>query len=109
MIIKTRKTRGLAFALVALLLLALVPRALAHPADMFFHQHDLALTPEGLTDTWTLAPGPLLAFTVWEQADTDRDGAVSETEARAWAEAGAPEIVLLWNDETALPWQVEAV
>ncbi len=113
MILHVLIRRTVLLGLAALLLLlalaaAAVPRVSAHPADMYFHTHTLTLSPDGARDTWMIAPGTLLAYVVWNKADTDRDGAISDAEALAWTEA-LPDAYLALVDGEPLAWQITGV
>ena len=64
---------------------ALAPsRASAHPADMYAQDQTVTLTPTGLQLDWRILPGPFLADAAWAAADTNRDGLISDNEARVW-------------------------
>jgi hypothetical protein len=97
-----------AFAL-ALLLTAAVPQpALAHPADMFAQTHEVTLSAQGLTLTWIIYPGPLLAPSIWAAADADADERISQAEAEAWV-AGIPSPDIALDETGYLKWRVERV
>ena len=59
--------------------------ASAHPVDMYAQTQAILLTPAGLQVDWKITPGPLLADAIWDSADQDKDGSVSQAEAQAWA------------------------
>jgi ABC-type nickel/cobalt efflux system permease component RcnA len=74
--------------LICLVLLAVSPlSAEAHPADMYYHTHSVTLSRDGLSITWELVPGPLIAQSIWFEADHDQDGTVSAAEAGDWVQA----------------------
>ncbi len=82
--------------------------AAAHPADMYYQAHTVVLGPEGLSVEWTIAPGTLLAYAVWQNADDDRDGLVSPSEAAAWVNEQAGDYTVSLNGEP-LAVQIEGV
>ncbi|HEY89009.1 MAG TPA: hypothetical protein G4N98_04645 [Thermoflexia bacterium] len=47
-------------------------RVHAHSADMYFQSLVVQLAPDGVRVEWAIAPGPLLAGTVWNEADQDQ-------------------------------------
>lgn len=56
----------------------------AHPADMYAQDQSILFTEAGFQITWEITPGPLLAYTLWQQADQDLDRKISSTEAAMW-------------------------
>lgn len=84
-----------------------VPRAAAHPADMYLHNIQVRLTPEGMAVEWRLSPGALLAFLAWDEADADGDSFVTDQEALDWITPVLPELVAAVDGTTALPWTLE--
>jgi len=58
--------------------------AQAHPADMYYHTHSILLTQEGISITWEIVPGPMIAQSIWFDVDKDQDDLVSEAEAEDW-------------------------
>lgn len=104
-------SRRLAFLLVLAILLAagVVQPAFAHPADQHQLFHTLLLKPDGLHVQWDLATAPLLALSIWQQADHNGDGAVSGVEAQAWAEAQVPLVTATLDDTTSLRFRLESI
>lgn len=68
----------------------LVTPAHAHPADMYSHTIHIHLTSKGVTIKWEIKSGPMLASSIWNRADTNQDGAVSQEEAGEWGATLAP-------------------
>ncbi len=89
--------------------LATPPRAAAHPADAYYQVSALTLTPDGISATWTITPGTLLAYVTWDSADTDDDGTVSDAEARVWAEPRIQQQYALRIGGQPVGWQIEAI
>jgi ABC-type nickel/cobalt efflux system permease component RcnA/Tol biopolymer transport system component len=79
----------------------------AHPPDMYFHVLTVHVSPQGIQVTWAVTPGPMLAYKVWNEADTDQDGSISPDEARAWAQPSLPDLVL--DNGATLTWNLESV
>jgi ABC-type nickel/cobalt efflux system permease component RcnA/Tol biopolymer transport system component len=104
----TRLLLALVVLFVALLPGQIRPAA-AHPADMYFQEHTVTFTPDGLTVQWTISPGALLAFLTWDDADVDGDSFVSEQEAIDWVVAHVADIVSVIDGDQVLPWAVEVV
>ncbi|MBN1200846.1 MAG: PD40 domain-containing protein [Anaerolineae bacterium] len=96
-------------AVAALLIVPVGKTAQAHPADMYFQTHTLHIIPDGVRTTWSISPGPLLAFSVWSQADQNADDTVSPAEALAWAQFPVSELSVAVDDSDLLPWRVESV
>jgi len=82
--------RKLLLLLVLLLSVLPVAKAHAHAADMYFHNHIVTLSPDGIQVTWELAAGPMVAQAIWHDADQNGDEVVSSAEAQAWSEAILP-------------------
>lgn len=93
--------RRLLFVLLTLTVALLMPPTglNAHPADMMFQTHTVAVTPTRLTMTWSILPGPVLVPSLWAAADTDRSGTVAAAEARAWAAARLGDYQVTLDDE----------
>ena len=83
--------------------------ASAHPADQHQLFHMILLTPDGLYVEWNLAVAPLLAPSIWQQADQDGDGAVSAGEAQAWATAQTSLVTAILDDATPLTFDLVSV
>lgn len=88
-------------------------RVQAHPADMYTQTYTMHVSPTGVKMDWSISPGPLLASSVWYEADTNGDDTISDAEARAWL---APlladwesELIATTQDEMPLAWTVTAV
>ncbi len=80
--------------------------ASAHAADMFFHAFTITLDRQSIRVNWALSPGSMLAEAIYNEADLDQDGVVSEQEARRWIEPRLDGFLLQVNDQ-ALAWQIE--
>lgn len=96
-------------AVIGALALGGIAPAEAHPADMYLHVHTVTLTPDGLRLDWSIAPGPMLSFVVWDQADADGDGAVTPDEALAWGEPLVAEFFAVLDTQARLDLTLEAV
>jgi ABC-type nickel/cobalt efflux system permease component RcnA len=102
------KKRSLLFSLILLLIVVRV--AWAHPADMYFHTYLVSLSQDSIQITWEIVPGPMLAQMIWHSADQDQDDAVSDQEARVWAQTVIPSFsvdldgTILTLDLQAVEW-----
>ncbi len=81
----------------------------AHPADMFFQEHTITLSPAHIRTTWAIYPGGMLASLVWQAVDSDQDQIITPAEARAWLEPQVPEFSAILDGATALAWRFESV
>jgi ABC-type nickel/cobalt efflux system permease component RcnA/Tol biopolymer transport system component len=101
---------GVRVLVLAVVLAALAGQvAWAHPADMYFQSHTIHLTPRGIRMTWLIYPGPLLAPSVWLEANRDKDKVVSPGEAIAWVEPRLAALSTTLDDTTPLAWRLESV
>ncbi|MCA9959314.1 MAG: PD40 domain-containing protein [Anaerolineales bacterium] len=112
--------RFLFLALIGLLFHAGTRPAQAHPADMYTQTYTLRLSATQATLDWTISPGPLLASSVWYEADSNGNEAIDDEEARAWvapllaawestftsAAASAQPLTLNW-EITAVSWPTD--
>jgi nickel/cobalt transporter (NicO) family protein len=55
--------------------------ASAHPADLYAQNIKITITQTDLKIEWEIKPGPLLVNFIWNQADLDKDGLLSESES----------------------------
>ncbi|MFH1636373.1 MAG: hypothetical protein ABIG63_20505 [Chloroflexota bacterium] len=101
--------KKLACLCAAVLALFLVQAAWAHPADMYFHTHTVNLSPDGVQVIWEIVPGPMIASAIWHDADQNQDEAVSDEEARSWAELGLGMLAANIDGAAPLIWRLEAV
>lgn len=92
-----------------LLLAGPPPASEAHPADQYFQEHNLRLTPAGVELTWTISTGPVLVPVVWGEADQEQDDQVTPAEARAWVERRLPDLPLTLDGTAPLVWQIESI
>ena len=83
--------------------------AYAHPADMYLQSHTVYLTPDGMRLEWTISPGPLLAPWEWNEADLDKDEAVSPEEVGVWLNTFRLSELSVTLNEQPLPWRVAKV
>ncbi|MBN1309923.1 MAG: PD40 domain-containing protein [Anaerolineae bacterium] len=81
----------------------------AHPADMYFHAHEVHLMPDGLVVHSTIQPGPMLAIGEWYEADTNKNDEVSPEEAASWAKIRIREFACVLDDTDRLQWTVVSV
>jgi nickel/cobalt exporter len=86
-----------------------VQSAWAHPADMFFQEHTITLSPAGIQAIWSIYPGGLLAPLVWSAANQNRDQTISPMEARTWVESHLAEFSVNLDGATPLTWRLEKV
>ncbi len=71
--------------LICLALMVVFPgSARAHPAGMYYHTHTVKLSPDGISITWQIVPGPMIAQSIWFDVDKDQDDLVSDAEAADW-------------------------
>src|SRR5271157_3608375 len=56
----------------------------AHSLDMYAQSQSIQIKPDGLSVEWKITPGPMLAYSAWDQADQNQDGQISPQEARSW-------------------------
>ena len=83
-----RKSRFIALVLLISMsaFMQVVPAA-AHPADLYVHSLNVTLAADKLSIQWEIKPGPMLVSSIWFEADTNQDEAVSQEEAARWAGA----------------------
>ncbi|MBN1286298.1 MAG: PD40 domain-containing protein [Anaerolineae bacterium] len=103
------RRRTLVLVLVLSLVLAAPAPASAHPADMHFQWQTINLTPDAINLVWSIAPGPLLVPSIWDAADQNFDGVVSQAEARAWAAPLLAEFTVALDATRRLAWDIDAV
>ena len=79
---------GWGFFIILSIIRLLIPTsvAVAHPADMYAQDQTIQINQDTLQVEWKITPGPILAGTLWDNADLNRDGAISSQEAQAWAQ-----------------------
>lgn len=77
-------SRWMIALIVAVLLCLNTTRAGAHSLDMFAQSQTIQIQPDALLIDWKITPGPLLAYSAWDQADQNQDGKVSPQEAQTW-------------------------
>lgn len=98
----------LSFILASALILIPMRPARAHPADMYFHTHQVSLSPDGIRITWEMVPGPLIAQSIWVEADLNQDELVSPQEALAWSKPVVANLRVAL-DGTTLPLELQSV
>jgi ABC-type nickel/cobalt efflux system permease component RcnA/Tol biopolymer transport system component len=76
--------KRLTFLTVALLGLIFTSSVRAHPADIIFHNYEIAFSADGVEVVWGILPGPLVTEVIWNAADGNGDGQISPNEARRW-------------------------
>src|SRR5262245_34265913 len=64
------------------MVLAIVPWNAVHadPADMYAQSQSITFNAAGLQIDWKIAPGPVLADTVWTAADQNHDNLIDSQE-----------------------------
>jgi len=72
--------RILALAGIALLWTASAPPAAAHPADEILERDFVHVRPDGIEVEMRISAGIIKLYKVWEDADTNGDGTVTEAE-----------------------------
>lgn len=95
--------------LVALVFLIPWQTAHAHTQDMFLQEHTIHLGPEGLTITWAITPGSLLAGFVWQDVDSDGSTVVDSDEAYAWIQTLLQDYFVLLDESLRLSLRLETV
>ena len=63
----------------------------AHAIDMHFQDQAIQISQDGLQVDWKITPGPMLAGPLWDEADLDKNGIISQPEEQAWAEPILPQ------------------
>jgi nickel/cobalt exporter len=107
---KFLRAASLVFIIVAVLAAVQpISRVQAHPADMYFQITTLTLDADTIRLDWSVSPGPMLAFYVWNQVDQDKDGAISQDEARQWAEPHIPELAASIDQQASIAWEIDSV
>jgi hypothetical protein len=76
---------------------------------MYLQSHTVYLTPDGMRLEWTISPGPLLAPWEWNEADLDKDEAVSPEEVGVWLNTFRLSELSATLNEQPLPWRVAKV
>jgi ABC-type nickel/cobalt efflux system permease component RcnA len=84
-------------------------RAEAHSLDMYAQSQSLHIQQDVLLDEWRLTPGPMLAYSAWEQADQNQDGQVSPQEARAWLAPFLAQWTVSLDGQAITPVQVQEI
>jgi len=95
--------------LICLVLFLVLPvSALAHPADMYYHTHTIILSPDGISITWQIMPGPMIAQSIWFDVDKNQDDLVSDAEAVNWVNSILMTFSVEMNQDP-LPLELESV
>ena len=104
------KFQKLFFSITILVILAAATftRAQAHPADIYAHTINAAITQSGLQIEWIVKPGPLLTNFLWNEMDSDQDGILSESEVATWGNARAA-LITASLDDKPLPLLIDSV
>jgi len=80
----------------------------AHPADLYAHTITITLSQTEMQIEWQLKPGPLLINFIWNQMDTDQDGAISDSESKSWS-ASRLDLLQVSLDGKSLPLTVDSI
>jgi ABC-type nickel/cobalt efflux system permease component RcnA len=94
--------------LACLLFFTSIPVAHAHPADVYLHKINIAISQSNLQIKWDVKPGPMLTSFLWYQADADQDGTLTSLEADTWGRARAA-LLIATLDDKPLPLLIESV
>ncbi|MCE9645376.1 MAG: hypothetical protein K8S20_05195 [Chloroflexi bacterium] len=80
----------------------------AHPADVYAHTIHVDFSQAGLKIKWEIKPGPMLTSFLWNQADADQDGILSQQEADDWGGARAA-LLTATLDDRPLSLRVDSI
>ncbi|HNB37524.1 MAG TPA: hypothetical protein PK414_14960, partial [Anaerolineales bacterium] len=80
----------------------------AHPADLYAHTITITLSQTEMQIEWQLKPGPLLINFIWNQMDTDQNGAISDSESKSWS-ASRLDLLQVSLDGKSLPLTVDSI
>lgn len=80
----------------------------AHPADIYAHTINAAISQTGLQIKWEIKPGPMLTSFLWHQVDADQDGILIQREVDEWGSARAA-LFTATLDDTPLPLLMDSV
>ncbi|HVP21167.1 MAG TPA: hypothetical protein VMS73_04835 [Anaerolineaceae bacterium] len=69
----------------------------AHPADMYALDQSIQISKDSIHVDWKITPGPMLAGSLWDAADLNHDGVISQAEAQTWVEPFLSQWVI-WLD-----------
>jgi len=80
----------------------------AHPADIYAHTITTVISSTGLQIKWEIKPGPMLTSFLWNQADVDQDGVLSQQEVDEWGSARAA-LLTATLDDTPLTLLIDSI
>ena len=83
-------------------------KAKAHPADIYAHTINVTISQAGLNIEWVMKPGPLLTNYLWNEIDSNQDGALSQVEAETWGSARAA-LMAATLDDKPLPLLMDSI
>lgn len=83
-------------------------KAKAHPADIYAHTINVTISQAGLKIEWVMKPGPLLTNYLWNEMDSNQDGALSQVEAETWGSARAA-LITATLDDKPLPLLMDSI
>ncbi|MBE0683200.1 MAG: hypothetical protein IH589_14930 [Anaerolineales bacterium] len=83
-------------------------KAKAHPADIYAHTINVTISQAGLNIEWVMKPGPLLTNYLWNEMDSNQDGALSQVEAETWGSARAA-LITSTLDDKPLPLLMDSI
>ncbi len=104
---KSSKLLGVIFILV-ILFSSLVTKVHAHPADVYTHTINVAISQTGLQIKWDIKPGPMLTSFLWYQADANQDKILSQQEVNDWGNARAA-LLTATLDDTPFPLLIDSI
>lgn len=103
------RSKWIASLTLALLLCLSGSRAGAHSLDMYAQSQSIQIGPDGLLGEWKITPGPMLAYSAWNQADQNQDGQISAQEARSWLAPFLSQWSLSLDDQTVPAVQIQDI
>jgi len=84
-------------------------RAGAHSLDMYAQSQTIQIQQDVFLDEWKITPGPMLAYSAWDQADQNQDGHISPLEAQAWLAPFLSQWVISLDGHALNPVQIRDI
>ena len=105
---KNKIYKPLTFIFILALIFFPIKNAQAHPADIYAHTINAAISQSGLQVEWIVKPGPLLTNFLWNEMDSNQDGSLSENEVATWGRARTA-LFTASLDDKPLPLLIDSV
>ena len=105
---KNKIYKPLTFIFILALIFFPIKNAQAHPADIYAHTVNAAISQSGLQVEWIVKPGPLLTNFLWNEMDSNQDGSLSENEVATWGRARTARFTASLDDKP-LPLLIDSV